>query len=142
MTAAFVGLALATGLALASWVRWRLIVTEVSGPSMQPTYRDGDRLLSRRRVRRSLPNAGQVIVFRNPRPVGVPGSSSSPLLIKRVAAAAGDAVPHGRVDERVPDRHVMVLGDNPAQSLDSRQLGFIPVENIVATVIRPLSRRR
>lgn len=122
--------------AAALWIRQRLIITEVRGPSMLPTYRDGDRLLTLRQRGRSPLSPGQVVVLANPRPVGVPGSSSSPWLIKRVVAVAGEPVPGGQPDDRVPAGHVVVLGDNPAQSLDSRHLGFIPVTAIRATVLR------
>jgi signal peptidase I len=42
--------------------------------------------------------------------------------------------------DHVPAGHLVMLGDNPAQSLDSRDLGFIPVDNVVATVVRRLRR--
>ncbi len=138
-------------LGLLGWIRHRLIVTEVHGPSMLPTYRDGDRLLTRRAGRSPL-RPGQVVVLRNPRPAGVPGSSTGPLLVKRVAAVAGDRLPPDMPDlppdlpdGRVPAGHLVVLGDNRAQSLDSRQLGPIPVGNIVGTVVRRMAvptRRR
>ncbi|GIG68380.1 signal peptidase I [Phytomonospora endophytica] len=128
--------AVVTAIALltAGWVRLRYLVTRVDGPSMQPTFHDGDRLLARRGNHHA--DRGQVVVFRNPRPVGVPGSSSGPLLLKRVVAVAGDEVHMGATPERVPAGHVMVLGDNAAQSLDSRHLGYIPAANIIGTVLR------
>jgi signal peptidase I len=116
------------------WIRAVVLVAVVRGPSMQPAYADGDRLVARRR--RSAPRRGDVVVFRNPRPHGVPGSSDGPLLIKRVAAGPAEEAPDGM--GVVPAGHVVVLGDNPAQSLDSRQLGFIPVGNVIATVVRRL----
>ncbi|MFE9203518.1 S26 family signal peptidase [Micromonospora sp. NPDC007230] len=126
------------------FIRRRLIITEVSGPSMSPSYQDGDRLLALRRLARSPLAPGQVVVFRNPRPVGVPGSSSGPWLIKRVVAVAGDRVPRtvpATGVALVPPGHVVVLGDNPDQSLDSRHLGFIPTGNVVATVLRRFGGR-
>lgn len=38
------------------------------------------------------------------------------------------------IEEVVPDQHVFVLGDNRPNSLDSRRLGFIPMEDIVGKV--------
>lgn len=120
-------------------LRGSVLVAAVQGPSMLPTYRDGDRLLARRRGR-ALPRAGQVVVFRNPKPIGVPGSSDGALLIKRVIAIPGDPAPAGVAGSVVPAAHLAVVGDNAAQSLDSRQLGFIPVDHVIATVVRKLDR--
>lgn len=130
-------LALAASGAL--WIRTGILVTVVRGPSMLPTYHDGDRLIARRR-RWVVPRRGDVVVFRNPRPAGVSGSSEGPLLIKRVGAGPHDAAPAGMTADRVPAGHLVLLGDNLSQSLDSRQLGFIPVDNVVATVVRRLER--
>ncbi|GAA0444820.1 signal peptidase I [Actinoplanes capillaceus] len=130
-------LALATSGAL--WIRAGILVAVVRGPSMLPTYHDGERLIARRR-RWAVPRRGDVVVFRNPRPAGVPGSSEGPLLIKRVGAGPHEAAPAGMTADRVPAGHLVMLGDNPAQSLDSRHLGFIPVDNVVATVVRRFQR--
>jgi signal peptidase I len=124
-----------TLLALAAlWIRATVLIVVVRGPSMRPAFDDGDRLIARRR--RSVPRPGDVIVFRNPRPHGVAGSSEGPLLIKRVAAGPSGPAPAGMGTALVPPGHVAVLGDNPAQSLDSRHLGFIPVANVIAVVVR------
>ncbi|MBO3741487.1 hypothetical protein J5X75_28660 [Actinoplanes sp. NEAU-H7] len=117
-----------------------MLVAVVRGPSMLPTYHDGERLIARRRRRRAVPRPGDVVVFRNPHPAGVPGSSEGPLLIKRVGAGPHETAPAGMTADRVPAGHLVVLGDNPAQSLDSRHLGFIPVDNVIATVVRGLHR--
>ncbi|MEV4641147.1 S26 family signal peptidase [Actinoplanes sp. NPDC049548] len=132
-------MALAVAASVALWVRTGMMVTVVRGPSMQPTYHDGDRLIALRR-RWAVPRRGDVVVFRNPLPAGVPGSSEGPLLIKRVGAGPHEAAPAGMTADRVPAGHLVMLGDNPAQSLDSRHLGFIPVDNVVATVVRRLNR--
>ncbi|MGK5740121.1 S26 family signal peptidase [Micromonospora sp. URMC 103] len=124
------------------WIRRRLIVTEVHGPSMLPTYRDGDRLLTRRRAGRERLSTGQVVVLRNPRPPGLPGSSTGPWLVKRIVAVAGDRLPPGMPGGHVPDGYVLVLGDNLAQSLDSRHLGPIPTRAILGTVVRRMGGRR
>ncbi|WP_433790275.1 S26 family signal peptidase [Actinoplanes sp. CA-252034] len=125
---------LAVAGAVTLWIRANVLVVVVRGPSMRPTYDDGDRLVARRR--RSAPGRGDVVVFRNPRAHGVPGSSDGPLLVKRVAAGPAGPAPEGMGTAVVPAGHVAVLGDNPAQSLDSRHLGFIPVENVIAVVVR------
>jgi signal peptidase I len=60
-------------------------------------------------------------------------------LVKRVAAVAGDPVPAGFGAavgvSRVPPDHFLVLGDNPAESHDSRHEGFIPHARIRGVVI-------
>lgn len=94
---------------------------------MQPTYRDGDRLLVRRGTRISR---GDVVVVPHP-------SIRGELMIKRVAALAGDFAPPGPAD-RVPHGHVVLLGDNPAESYDSRRAGFFGTDQILGVVIRVL----
>jgi type IV secretory pathway protease TraF len=69
-------------------------------------------------------------------PEGVPGPPG--LLIKRVVAIAGEAVPDG--DEKVPDGHVYLCGDGP-RSYDSRSFGPLPVGTLVGLVIARLSVR-
>ncbi|MGC4773492.1 S26 family signal peptidase [Micromonospora sp. DT44] len=133
---------LALLLGAVEWIRRRLIVTEVHGPSMLPTYRDGDRLLTRRRAGKGALSTGQVVVLRNPRPPGLPGSSTGPWLVKRVVAVAGDPVFRGMPGGHVPDGYVLVLGDNLAQSLDSRHIGLIPTRAILGTVVRRMTSRR
>ncbi|GAB3805023.1 S26 family signal peptidase [Micromonospora zhanjiangensis] len=135
-------IALVLLLAAVAWIRRRLLVIDVHGPSMLPTYRDGDRLLTRRRTADDPLSPGQVVVLRNPRPVGLPGSSTGHWLVKRIAAVAGDRLLPGMPDGHVPNGHVLVLGDNPAQSLDSRHFGLIPSGTILGTVVRPMGNRR
>lgn len=36
---------------------------------------------------------------------------------------------------RVPDKHIMVLGDNYAMSADSRDFGFVPTKNLLGTPV-------
>ncbi|MFC0505024.1 S26 family signal peptidase [Micromonospora costi] len=133
---------LALLLGAVGWIRRRLIVTEVHGPSMLPTYRDGDRLLTRRRAGGDPLSTGQVVVLRNPRPPGLPGSSTGPWLVKRIVAVAGDRLLPGMPGGHVPDGYVLVLGDNIAQSLDSRHLGLIPTCAILGTVVRRMGGPR
>ncbi|MET7333468.1 S26 family signal peptidase [Nonomuraea sp. NPDC005650] len=116
-------------------IRLRLLVAHVSGPSMLPAYKDGDRLLAVRLRRPARFAVGQVVVLRNPRLAGIRGSSRTPLMVKRIVAVAGEAVPVGISGDVVPREHVVVLGDNREQSLDSRHLGVIPVDHIVARVV-------
>ena len=136
MVAIIGGAVLVGAFAAFRWLRTRFLIAAVRGPSMLPTYHDGDRLIAHRRS--TPPLRGDVVVFRNPHRSGVPGSSQGPLLIKRVVSEPGDPAPAGMDVTVVPEGHVAVLGDNSEQSLDSRQLGFIPLRNVVATVVRKL----
>ncbi|MBL1093452.1 MULTISPECIES: S26 family signal peptidase [Streptomyces] len=135
----------------------RVLVVTVRGPSMEPTYRDGDRVLIRRDI---LPAPGRVVVAEPPwagtgrgaHPVPVPSGTVMALserdwLIKRVAAVPGDLVPRylpslAQVpEERVPPGQVVLLGDNAEVSLDSRQMGYVPLGRVLGTVVRVLESR-
>ena len=88
------------GVAIAALWRWRpLGRVEVTGDSMLPALRPGDRLLVLRHARA---RPGDVVALADPR-------RPSRVLVKRVAGRG----PEG----------ITVLGDNPAASTDSRALG-------------------
>ena len=92
----------------------------VTGPSMEPTVREGDWLLVRR-LRRP-PRVGELVVAADPR-------EPARLLVKRVAAVRGDAV--------------TVVGDRPAASTDSRAFGAIIAAAILGSPVfryAPLER--
>ncbi|WP_432142336.1 S26 family signal peptidase [Streptomyces sp. bgisy084] len=139
----------------------RLAVVTVRGVSMAPAYLDGDRVLVRRTTR---PTRGQVLVVERPAlrtrwPSGpLPATAGAwtvgrrQWLIKRVAALPGDPVPEVMPSTsslglpgpppRVPDGSLVLLGDNPQHSVDSRHFGFYPVERVLGTVVRPLGATR
>lgn len=111
------------GLTRAMRRRW-MIVT-VRGRSMEPTLRDGERLVARRWSRAAIPAIGDVIVFW-PDALGY--------RVKRVAGVAGDRVPPWmpvHAGQRIPAGHVIVRGDNP-RSEGSRELGYIAIDSIIA----------
>ncbi len=111
---------------------------EVQGPSMEPTLYAGQRLLVSKaywlvgKVKKS-----DVVVLRNP--------NDGEVLIKRVFAMGNEEVNEAKAPENwdyirngkyvVPPDAVYVLGDNYAQSEDSRQLGPFPVDHIIGKVI-------
>lgn len=124
--------------ACALWLalrRW--IVVQVRGTSMLPTLRDGERLLARRlRPGRPL-ERGDLVVFL---PRAAPGPGEPPVLVKRVAAIAGDPVPLWAADlrasgPRVPADHIVVHGDDP-RSMDARHLGYVARTQVLATIAR------
>ncbi len=83
----------------------------VEGPSMEPTYRAGDRVLVNRLAYLfRAPAPGDVVVLRDPERAGH-------YLLKRVATA-----PDGR--DQGPSG-LWVLGDNAADSRDSRGFGAV-----------------
>lgn len=129
-------------------LRWRYSVVTVHGPSMEPELTDGDRLLARRRSLRRL-RRGQLVIFTEPgpgrrrRPAWLTGAAQDQWVVKRVAAIPGDPVPQavraavgGLV--LVPRGAVVVLGDAPDRSRDSRAWGFIPARHILGAATRRL----
>jgi signal peptidase I len=127
-------------------VRARIVVVRVSGPSMAPTLRSGDRLLVRRSTG-AAPRAGDIVVLPEPGPcrrrVGKRSARPS-FIVKRVAAAPGDPAPAFLPSwERtpagvVPPGHLVLLGDNPPMSRDSRQFGPVRIDALLGVVIRRL----
>lgn len=135
----------ATAVAAAALLQLRRtwVVITVSGPSMQPTYRDGDRVV----VRRRMPVAtGDVIVIENRGAGSARAARPHDLkidrwMIKRVGAVAGEPVPSGIPvdDEVVPPGQLVLLGDNPAASFDSRAAGYFPATAMLGKVTRQMS---
>ncbi|MEU7744289.1 S26 family signal peptidase [Nonomuraea sp. NPDC049158] len=144
------------------WIRRRYLVATVSGPSMEPTLRSGDRLLVRktRRVR-----AGQIVVVRIPNPPPLDGlppgiepgdEDKAPerfdpgwhLLVKRAVAVSGEPVPRQEFpslrdvpETVVPPRALVVLGDNRDTSWDSREFGFVRGDQFIGVMMRRLPSR-
>jgi signal peptidase I len=116
-------------------LRHKYTVVTVDGESMSPAYRPGDRVLVRRArlVRRE-----QCVVFAEE--FAGPGPS---WVLKRVVAVPGDPVPRDRLpalravsEAVVPPGHLVVLGDNPEHSYDSRHYGYVMVERLLGVVSR------
>ncbi len=127
-------LGIVVAIAVLGWLRLGWLVVTVSGPSMQPTLRSGDRLLVRRTSVGGV-RAGQVVVL----------DTEFRLIVKRVAAVPGDRVPPGvarGADERVPAGRLVLLGDNPSASIDSRAQGYYDGTHLIGVAVRPLSRSR
>jgi signal peptidase I len=130
----------------------RLASVTVHGRSMEPSYHEGDRVLVRR-IR--TPVVGQVVVVEQPGVDGqwldpplCAGADSTQLsdrrwLIKRVAAVPGDAVPRVGFpalahvgEDAVPAGNLVLVGDNRRLSLDSRRIGYFPVQRVLGIVMR------
>lgn len=122
------------------WLRLRLVVVTVRGDSMAPTLRSGDQVLVRRKPLRTVP-AGALVVFARPR------TTEPGWMIKRAIAVPGDVIPRAKVatlwsypGNRVPAHHMVVLGDNPDESYDSRHFGYVK-EPALLGVVHRISRR-
>lgn len=97
------------GIARRGYRRW-----EVSGRSMLPALEPGDWLIVERVRPGGRPvQPGDIVLARDPR-------ERARMLIKRVA--------------RVDDDGAWLLGDNPAESTDSRQFGPVALDEVVGRV--------
>jgi signal peptidase I len=129
--------------------RFRLAV--VHGESMMPTYRDGELVLVNKLGSEATNlQRGDVVLVRN----------GKDILIKRVVFLPGDILrghdalafrrvwqyfeqvpdpssPIGGMSLRVPQGTIVVLGDNPAVSDDSRLFGPVPIEDVIGRVVNP-----
>ncbi len=149
-------LALGILFALALLLRFNVRQGRVQGPSMSPTYEDGDTVLIWKSFPVSKLKPGNVIVFRD---------TNGEELIKRVAFIrpmwqpappagtfrtinGGRDVPWsllfgpyfarvaaGKLPPPAPDRTIYVLGDNLLNSDDSRHIGPISPRQILGKVI-------
>jgi nickel-type superoxide dismutase maturation protease len=89
----------------------------VEGPSMEPAYRAGDRVLvNRLAYLRRPPVAGDVVVLRDP-------ERNGHILLKRIARAPEGVCPG--------PAQIYVLGDNAGASRDSRAFGLVDRRKIV-----------
>jgi len=112
-------LAVILGLGVRSAVR----IYAIPSGSMEPTLQIGDHIAVTP-YRFAEPRRGDVVVFRSP-------LNPDELLVKRITGVAGDLVEgnHGKLI--VPHDCYFVLGDNRANSFDSRQWGVLPGNRIV-----------
>ena len=98
-------------------LRRKFPIARIIGPSMEPTYHQNNLVPCKRIHVRSVKQltVGNIYIFRSP-------LDTKKLVIKRLVS--------------VSKTECYFMGDNPLQSLDSRFYGYVPLENIVAEVIR------
>ena len=141
---------------LALLLRLNVRQGQVTGPSMSPTYEDGQTVLVWKTAPRSLYRPGTVIVFRDtngdelikriafvgPQYARIPPNADwttingsrkipLPLLFSRYYAR----IASGQAPAPPPDRDIYVLGDNLLESDDSRHIGPIRARQILGKVI-------
>ncbi|GAB2844499.1 hypothetical protein GCM10027176_55260 [Actinoallomurus bryophytorum] len=133
-------------LVIITLARRRYLVVTVEGASMTPALTDGDRVLVRRTDLAGI-GVGRLVVAAPPEGGHWDAMSLPTWLIKRAAAVPGDPVPRDRgpalrdiLGNQVPDGRIVLLGDNPEESLDSRFCGYFHEEQILGVVVRELPR--
>ena len=138
-------------------------VEVVWGPSMEPNFHSGERILVDRVTRKFSPlKRGETVVFYPPnddskhyikRVVGIPGDVfkiincdvvisrdgkhyilSEDYLEEGTCTEAGGVIKEGRSIKLGDDQYVL-LGDNRDQSLDSRNIGLINGNRLVGRVV-------
>ncbi len=111
---------------------------QVSGISMVPTFKNGQRVLVSKAYWLIGPiKDGDIVVVKDP---GGPGD-----IIKRVYKMSGENIevpyrPEALVLDinkpyNVPDGYIYLLGDNRNYSEDSRKFGAVPIEKVVGKVL-------
>jgi signal peptidase I len=98
---------------------------EVAGDSMAPALVPGDRLLA---IRTQEYAVGDIVVVPDPR-------DAARVLVKRIAALPGGRVRSAGVTLQAGPAEVIVLGDNPRRSTDSRVLGPIRMEDLAGRCV-------
>lgn len=128
---------------------------EISGDSMFPTFKNGEYILTNKvEYKLHEPQRGDVIVFKSPknkdidyikRIIGIPGDTVSlrdgkfyvngelldeHYLPPYIYTFAGSFMKEN-TEVTVPEGYYFVVGDNRPHSLDSREFGFVPKQDII-----------
>lgn len=128
----------------------------VDGQSMEPNFQNNDYLITDKvSYRLHTPSRGEVVIFHPPdnpsvnylkRVIGLPGDT--------IKISGGDVYVNGKkikesyinnnektlspnsgdVELTLKDKEYFVLGDNRNHSRDSREIGPVPIENIVSRI--------
>lgn len=130
--------------------------TIVNGDSMSPTFKNKDYLIVNRfSYFKSPPKRGDIVVFKTD--FIDTSSNKNKNLVKRVIALPGERIviknnlifinnkilfedylhdinTPGEVDMTIPKGQIFVMGDNRKNSMDSREIGAIKIQNIIGKV--------
>lgn len=97
---------------------------QVIGDSMYPTYKNSEVIIGNRLFRKSKLKVGQVIIYKCP--------TDGLTVIKRIAEI--------RVYEG--KQFFYCLGDNPDNSNDSRNYGYVSSDNLICKVVNQRENQR
>ncbi len=118
------------------WANFTTVI--VSGPSMEPTFKSGQRLYACKAYWLIGPIKKKDIVV-------IKGEGPKEYFIKRVYAMAGDTVDWANVPDswslrqneyKVPAGEIYVLGDNREVSEDSRVWGAVPIDRVIGKIVK------
>ncbi len=131
---------------------------EVTGSSMQPTLENKEQIFAEKiSVKMEPPSRGDIVIFKHPennkrllikRVVGLPNEQIEILngvvfinekqlaeeYINTKNSTQGKLQIHENEKYTIPENQYLLLGDNREESSDSRQIGFIPRDLIIAKV--------
>ena len=101
----------------------------VPSESMEPTLETGSLILGIR-IAKEL-TVDDIIIFKH----------SGTYMVKRIAAVEGDQITHNGQTETVPEDCFYVLGDNAANSHDSRywEDPYVKLEDVMAKILLPVT---
>jgi len=139
-------IALGVLLALALLLRLNVRQGRIAGPSMSPTYENGETVLVWTSAPRSKLKPGEVIIFRDTNgdelwqpdpPAGDFRTINGGRLVPYPLLFGWyfQSVASGKIPVPAPDRTIYVLGDNLRESDDSRHIGPISPRQILGKVI-------
>jgi len=132
------GASLVVLLVIALFFYFNFTTVVVSGHSMEPTFKSGQRLLASRAY-------WLVGAVKDNDIVVVKTGNGSEYIIKRVYRTAGQTVDWVNApadwhlvngEYHVPEGQVYVIGDNRPASEDSRSFGPVPANRIIGKIIR------
>lgn len=136
-------LAVAAVVAVLTLARLGIVMITVHGVSMEPTLREGDRVLAVRRWLSRGPRRGDIALCQPP---PIPGQvfrpgmpTHGPVVVKRIAGVGGDRIVVADHEVTVPAGCVWIRGDHPS-SHDSDAYGPVPAGAVLARVLRPRAR--
>ncbi|HSI72809.1 MAG TPA: signal peptidase I [Fimbriimonas sp.] len=131
------GVVLSVVLVFAIFLYLNCKMVQVSGVSMLPTLKDGQKVLvSKAYWLVGQIHKGDIVVIRDDTPTG--------FMIKRIHFMPGDKVDWKWVPDNwrladgpmvVPEGEIFVMGDNKPQSEDSRRFGTVPLADVLGKVV-------
>ena len=148
-----------------SWLVDILPPDALSDTSMKPTLLSGDRFLVRK-TKKYVPKFDDIIAFKSPDDPSIPwikrvaalpgetleikneilyidGQKVQHPALKKIEYPPGDYIGMEGEPYIVPENHIFVIGDNTANSHDSRAFGAIPLSDLIGKAYKiywPLDR--